>query len=104
MPRSGSGGGSPRARCSAATFAERWPGELVETFTILTTEANHTMRALHHRMPVMVAPESFECWLVGVDVPLGPAPENVLVMHPVGRRVNSPRNDDPECVVALADA
>ena len=94
----------PEGTVLRGSLAERRPGELVETFTILTTEANHTMRTLHHRMPVMLAPETFECWLAGNDVPLGPAPENVLMMHPVGRHVNSPRNDDPECVVALADA
>ena len=52
----------------------------------------------------MLALGTFECRLAGDDVPLGPAPENVPGKHPASRRVNSPRNDDPGCVVALADA
>lgn len=63
-----------------------------------------TMRVLHHRMPVIQPAEAFEPWLDGEAVRLGPAPEDLLVTYRVGRRVNSPRDDDPECVVALAAA
>ena len=48
--------------------------------------------------------EEFELWLAGEAVRLGPAPEDLLVMHRVGRRVNNARDDDPECVAALAAA
>ncbi len=82
--------------------AEHQPGDVVETFTILTTEANETLRALHHRMPVILSPERFEPWLRGEEVQLEPAPENLVVAHRVGRRVNNPRDDDPQCIVALA--
>ena len=78
------------------------PGDVVETFTILTTEANETMRALHHRMPVILSPETFPHWLSGEEVELGPAPEDLLAMHRVGLGVNNTRDDGPECVVALA--
>ena len=94
----------PESAVLRGSLAERRPGEVVETFTLLTTEANATLRALHHRMPVMLAPRVFERWLGGDDVQLGPAPERLLVTYPVTRRVNSPRNDDPGCVVALAEA
>ena len=83
------------------SLAERSPGDTVETFTVLTTEANETVRAVHHRMPVILAPEAFEAWLSGADVPLGPGPENVLKMHPVSPRVNHPRHDDAECVAPI---
>lgn len=43
-------------------------------------------------------------WLSGEDVRLVPAPADWLTMHWVGLRVNHPRNDDPECVVALGAA
>ncbi len=78
------------------------PGDVVETFTILTTEANETMRALHHRMPVILSPETFPHWLSGEEVELGPAPEDLLAMHRVGLGVNNTHDDGPECVVALA--
>ena len=86
------------------SLAERRSGDVVETFTILTTEANDTMRALHHRMPVILPPDAFEPWLAGGDLRLGSAPGTLLGMHRVGRRVNNARDDDPECVAAVADA
>ena len=86
------------------SLAERRPGDVVETFTILTTEASATMRALHDRMPVILPAEAFGPWLSGEGVRLGPAPEDWLAMHRVALRVNNPRNDDSECVVALATA
>ena len=94
----------PEGAVIRGSLAERRPGDVVETFTILTTEANATMRVLHHRMPVILPEEAFEPWLTGKDVRLAPAPEDLLVMHRVALRVNNPRNDDPECVLALVEA
>lgn len=73
----------------------------IETFTILTTEANLTMQFLHDRMPVFLQQAQFADWLRcdGTDIPsahgmLQPAEESLLVMHAVSRRVNSPADDD----------
>jgi putative SOS response-associated peptidase YedK len=73
----------------------------IETFTILTTEANLTMQFLHDRMPVILQPEQFADWLRSDDTDiqsiqdsLKPAEESLLVMHAVSRRVNSPADDD----------
>ena len=86
------------------SLAEYRPGDAVETFTVLTTEANAAMRALHHRMPVILPPEAFDAWLSCGEVALGPAPDDLLAMHAVSPRVNSPRHDDPECVAPAAPA
>ena len=94
----------PEGTVLRGSLAERRPREVVETFTILTTEANATMRALHHRMPVILPEETFGLWLMGEDVQLGTAPEDWLAMHRVALRVNNPRYDDPECAVALGTA
>ena len=94
----------PEGTVLRGSLAERRPGNVVETFTVLTTEASATMCALHHRMPVILPSEEFGAWLTGDDVQLGPVPEDWLAMHRVGLRVNNPRNDDPECVVALGTA
>ena len=88
----------------SGSLAEYRPGDLVETFTILTTAANATMRALHDRMPVILPPEAFGAWLSGGEVALGPAPDDLMAMHAVDPRVNSPRHDDPECVLPVAPA
>ena len=86
----------------AGSLAENRPGDAVETFTVLTTEANAAMRPLHDRMPVILPPEAFDAWLAGGEVALGPAPDDLLAMHAVDPRVNSPRHDDPECVAPAA--
>ena len=83
------------------SLAERRPGDMVETFTIITTQANETVRPVHGRMPAIVAPEAFGPWLAGEDVSLGPAPGEVLTGFPVSSRMNSPRHDDAECVLGV---
>ena len=77
------------------------PGDLVETFTVLTTEAHPTLASLHHRMPVVIEPGDFEAWLGGGDVPLAPA--GGFVPRRVGSRVNNARHDDPRCVEPPSD-
>jgi putative SOS response-associated peptidase YedK len=83
-------------------------GTPVETFTILTTDANDLMRPLHDRMPVIVAPENFDLWLdPKVEDPAKLQP--LLVPHasegfeafPVSRNVNSPAHDAADCIERL---
>lgn len=73
----------------------------IETFTILTTEANLTMQFLHDRMPVFLQQDQFSDWLrcdsidnQSAGVLMQPTDESLLVMHAVSRRVNSPEDDD----------
>lgn len=39
------------------------PQHPLTTCTILTTAANHGMRPIHDRMPVVIDPEHYACWL-----------------------------------------
>jgi putative SOS response-associated peptidase YedK len=79
-------------------------GETVETYTILTTDANAKLMALHERMPVILAPADYAAWLDGSKGGelLRPCPDAAVEYFPVSRRVNSVKNDDPECMVPLA--
>jgi len=86
---------------------ERWGegAEPLETFTILTTDANAALRPLHDRMPVILDPADYALWLdpTAVDPALVqpllvPAPDDLLTYVPVGRAVNSVANDDPTLV------
>jgi putative SOS response-associated peptidase YedK len=87
------------------TWHDQSAQQPIETFTILTTRANEVVRPIHDRMPVIVSPCDYETWL---DVHeqdaeklaeiLKPAPAAELVAFPVSSRVNSPANDDAECV------
>ena len=80
----------------------------VETFTILTTDANDLLRPLHDRMPVILDPKDFDLWL---DPKIDDAAklQSLLVPHavegfeafPVSRMVNSPTNDVADCIAPL---
>jgi putative SOS response-associated peptidase YedK len=90
---------------------EQWRGPddaALESCTLLTTEPNELMQALHNRMPVILPPQDYELWLdpqVGqverLQPLLRPYPAGEMVAYPVSRRVNSPENDDPLCIEPL---
>jgi putative SOS response-associated peptidase YedK len=93
---------------------ERWAPaggtEAVESFTILTTEANELIRKLHHRMPVLVAPARFGDWIGAgplkpdaAEAVLSPFPAEGMEVVAVSRRVNSPKHDDPGCLDQVGD-
>lgn len=89
---------------------ERWDkgAEPVETFTLLTTDADPRIEHIHHRMPVMLArPEEFARWLEGDAEEraalLRPYGEDDLVFTPVSSRVGNVRNDDPGLIEPVAE-
>jgi len=75
--------------------------EVVETFTIVTTEPNDTVRDLHHRMAVILAPDEESTWLRGegdtVADLLDPY-DGPMRTYPISTAVNSPSNDSPEII------
>lgn len=83
---------------------ETWAGpngEEVDTVAIVTTAASPDLNALHHRMPVTIAPEAFAVWLDCVNVRLDEAmallvapPEGTFAWHEVSTAVNRVANDD----------
>jgi putative SOS response-associated peptidase YedK len=88
------------------TFAglwERWKDGML-SFTILTTNACNGIKNLHTRMPVMLAPESFEPWLSGQDPLCDPDLSAAVAVMPVSPKVNSPRYDEPDCIEPLAQS
>ncbi|MBI1732640.1 MAG: SOS response-associated peptidase [Gammaproteobacteria bacterium] len=82
-------------------FAGLWDswsheGEMTETFAILTTSANATLRPVHDRMPVILDPTYYDAWLDQGDAAvLGPY-SGAMTGYPVGRAVNSAGNEGPE--------
>ncbi|MDQ3653273.1 MAG: SOS response-associated peptidase [Acidobacteriota bacterium] len=80
---------------------ERWEGhgqKVIETCTILTTEANEVLAPVHDRMPVIIAAEHYESWL---DPHLSATERLLPLLRPYGAAemtsfavsvaVNSPR-------------
>jgi putative SOS response-associated peptidase YedK len=84
-----------------AGLYERWlsaEGEVLDSCTIVTTEANALIRALHDRMPVIVAPENYGRWLDPASPAAAelivPYPADAMAWYPVSTRVNAVKNDD----------
>ncbi len=73
-------------------------GSVLNTFTIITTDANSLMAPIHHRMPVIV--EDYERWLNSgsVDDILKPASDDFLSCHRVSAYVNKTRNQGIKCI------
>jgi putative SOS response-associated peptidase YedK len=82
---------------------DRWKkadGGILESFTIVTTQANELILPIHDRMPVVLRKEDEEFWLdpsvkdVGcLQSLLLPYDSYALKMYDVSPAVNSPRND-----------
>ncbi len=78
-------------------------GELIYTFSIITTGPNHTMKEIHDRMPVILEAENEDIWLNGgpelqLDALLIPYRDEDMIAFPVSRRVNSPANNDSSLI------
>lgn len=78
----------------------------VATCTIITTDANATVRPVHDRMPVILADEESQAtWLDrgldhdGVRGLLRPLPDDRLTVTPANPLVNNVANDGPELLV-----
>lgn len=87
---------------------EHWKpaeGEPIESCTIITTEPNELMQNIHNRMPVILAPSSYDQWLdptmqhvETVKTLLRPFPSDELVAYCVSPLVNNPRHETPQCL------
>ncbi len=83
-------------------------GKIIESCTILTTEANELVRSIHHRMPVILNPNDYDLWLdPGVKKSeflqniLRPYPIEDMISYPVTKAVNKVSNDTISCVERL---
>ncbi|HSE77039.1 MAG TPA: SOS response-associated peptidase [Alphaproteobacteria bacterium] len=87
---------------------ERWvppEGGTLETFAIITTDANQFMAQFHHRSPVVVAAEDHAQWLdPGADAAnlLRPSPSEWWQATRVSTWVNDVKHDDEKCVEPVA--
>lgn len=85
-------------------------GRWLQSFAIVTTEANELMSRIHPRMPVVLSPRDYERWLdreqterLPLDL-LRPYPSAEMKSYPANAKVNSVRNNGPEMMKAAAEA
>lgn len=73
--------------------------EVIETFTIVTTEPNEFVADLHHRMAVILPEDNPREWLTAPPERarelLEPYPAEEMDAYPVSTAVNDPANDSP---------
>jgi putative SOS response-associated peptidase YedK len=92
---------------------ERWTdkasGEVVRSFTIITTTPNEVCAPIHDRMPVIVDPANYGRWLgeepadpVRLLSLLKPFPAEQMEAYPVGTAVGNVRNDEPGLLTPIA--
>lgn len=84
------------------TYSDPQGGE-IDTAAIVTTGANGTLAAIHHRMPVILPREEIASWLDCAQVDekaaramARPCADERIVLYPVSTRVNRVANDGPE--------
>ncbi|WP_338034973.1 SOS response-associated peptidase [Lamprobacter modestohalophilus] len=91
-----------------------WPaqhrGAVIDSCTMIVTEANALLAPIHDRMPVILAPEDYGNWLASGDgsaskgallALLKPADTRCWEAYPISRAVNSSANDSPELLEPL---
>jgi putative SOS response-associated peptidase YedK len=74
--------------------------EVLQTCTLITTDANSLAAEVHDRMPVIVHPDDRQAWLSGEEIPLVPCPTAGMSARRVSMVVNNSRNEGAECVAA----
>ncbi len=86
-------------------WEDKQGAEVVESCTILTTEASDPVASLHDRMPVILEPEDFSLWLDPQEPQverlrelLRPAAPGILSLYPVSKYVNKAGNEGKKCV------
>lgn len=82
------------------SWKDRESNESLQTTTLITTAANDFMKPLHHRMPVILQPETADEWLSGRNECLQGEAERAPALHawPVSRRVNNARNQGEDLI------
>ena len=89
---------------------ERWKdpaGEMLESCTIVTTDASESIRKIHERMPVVLPEQAWDRWMdpaytdtEALSKTLGPYDSKALQAWQVSRLVNAPKNEGAKLIEA----
>jgi len=88
-------------------WKDRAKDQVLETYTILTTDPNELLEPIHNRMPVILAPRDYQRWLepgepthLPTDL-LRPYPAEEMKAWKVGGAVGNVRNNAPELIAPI---
>ena len=76
---------------------------LINSSTIITTEPNELMSAIHNRMPVILSKEYYKLWLSNEASTetllnlLKPYESEEMEAYPISLKINNPAYDDEDC-------
>ncbi len=86
-------------------WTDKESGEITQTCTIITTEANEILEPIHDRMPVILREENYSEWLDErekdthhLEEFFVPFPGEKMDSYPVSRDVNNPGNNSAELI------
>ena len=84
-------------------FAGLWDhweheGEMIDSCTIITTEANDVMLPVHDRMPVIQDPEDYDTWLLEGNKSLLHPYSGDMIVYPVSTAVNNPKHNGKDLI------
>lgn len=91
---------------SMAGIWDQWKGpegEIIRSFSIITTSPNELMAEIHNRMPVILSKQSENTWMKSsnqqelLDL-LQPFPAKLMDAYRISELVNSPRNNTQEII------
>lgn len=82
--------------------------QTVESFTIVTTDANGLMAEIHNskqRMPVILSPALYKTWLEGSSTAaescVKSLPDSQLQAHKISRKVNNPQYNEEDILAPM---
>lgn len=90
-----------------AGLYDEWHGkeEPLRTYTIITVDANESLKSIHNRMPAILEREQEKQWLDldnddyrGLLAMLTPFPSAFMKLHPVSRAVNAAKVESPDVI------
>lgn len=80
-------------------------GEIIYSCTIITVEPNRLVEKIHNRMPAILNKSDYQLWLnysysdeKSLLKLLKPYPDEEMTYYKVSKLVNSPSNDNPDCI------
>ena len=75
--------------------------EVIQSTTLITTAANEFISTVHHRMPVILQPDTADRWLAGDDELIADVSRDSPQFQawPVDKKVNNARNEGEDLII-----